>query len=143
LLLAFAMPPLAGCAVVESRMMSLSYFSATSAAYAGRFRLAHGRWPGDARELGEFVCTSDHVELSGFERGSCDDVLGLPYRLELTRDGDDLRIRYFESDAAVCSLRLLAPPAHTDSRVFSMIVIKSTLFACHGGLFVQRKLAKS
>lgn len=131
-----------GCQIVESRSRSLFYFSATSAGYAGRFRIAHGRWPADSAELERFMCAAGQAEAFGLVRPDCAEAASLPYRLELVPLGADLRIRYLEdSGDAVCTLRLLAPPAD-GAAISPMIVIKSSLLACRGGAFEQARVIR-
>jgi hypothetical protein len=124
---------LAGCQFLERRLESAAYFSATSAGYAGRYRIAFGRWPNVA-ELEEFTCMPGRADKFGLAQISCDEVVTLPYRTELTPQGKDLRLRYFaRSDGALlCSLRLRATELGADTNTFPRIVIQSTIFSCTG-----------
>jgi hypothetical protein len=122
---------LAGCQLLEGRSLSLFHFASSSAGYAGRFRLAEGRWPG-VSELEEFMCVRGRADRHALPLLSCDEVVSSPYRMEMLPLGNDLQIRYFEGDQPVCRLRLIAPRPEPDPEVFPMIIIKSTLFSCPG-----------
>jgi hypothetical protein len=124
---------LCGCQYVTTRLESAAYFSITSAGYAGRFRLAYGRWPASVNELEEFMCMRGRADQFGLARLSCDELVTLPYRTVLEPRGRDLRIRYFDSaNALMCSLTLRAPRLGADAKVFPAILIESTMFSCPG-----------
>jgi hypothetical protein len=130
---------LCGCQYVTSRLESAAYFSITSAGYAGRFRLAYGRWPANVNELEEFMCMRGRAEQFGLERLSCNELVTLPYRTVLEPQGQDLRIRYFDSaNALMCSLKLRAPRVGVDAAIFPAILIESTMFSCSGSPWKQR-----
>ena len=70
----------------------------------------------------------------GIELMECDEVVRLPYRIEMQPEGRHLRMRFYDSaHSETCSLRLLAPSGGTGMNNFPMIVIKTTVFACPGG----------
>lgn len=126
----------AGCQALEARALSMLHFTATSAGYAGRFRIAHDRWPANVNELDEFMCMAGRAEQFGLARLTCEEVVAFPYRIELQPIGDDLRIRCFESpDTPVCSLKLFAPPTDAHRKIFPALMIRSTLFECRAGAF--------
>lgn len=124
--------PLGGCQFLRDRLGSAAYFTATSAGYAGRYRLANGQWPPNVGVLEEFMCMPGRADRHGLLQLSCDEVVSLPYRMELTPQGEDLRVRYFDkSDGALlCTLRLHAPRAGVDTDTFPKFIIRSTIFSC-------------
>lgn len=130
----------AGCQAVEERAKSLLYFSVSSAGYAGRFRLAEGRWPA-VGELEEFMCMRGRAERFGMPMLTCEQVVNSPYRIGMKPAGEDLEIRYFEPGGTeVCRLRLVAPRAGAHSDMFPKIIIRSTVFACAGGAWERERV---
>jgi hypothetical protein len=126
-----AMWSASGCQVAQERMRAAGYFAATQAGYAGRFRLAYGRWPADANQLEEFMCMRDRAERFKLARVSCDRVVNLSYNTELIPEGKHLRMRFRDStNALLCSLRVRAPSSDEGSGVFPRIVITTSLAAC-------------
>jgi hypothetical protein len=124
---------LGGCQVVTARLESAAYFSITSAGYAGRFRLAYGRWPANTDELEEFTCMRGRADKFGMQTITCDEIVRTPYRTVLEPDGRDLRIRYYDrANALACTLELRAPPPGAEHSIFPSILIESNLFACSG-----------
>ncbi len=115
-------------------MESAAYFSVTSAGYAGRFRIAFGRWPASVDELDEFMCMTGQADRYELTRRTCDDVVSWPYRTVLTPEGKHLRIRYFDrsSSELVCNLQVQAPPAGARADTFPKIIINTTVFTCAG-----------
>lgn len=125
---------LAGCQYLERRLESAAYFSVTSAGFAGRFRIAFGRWPASVNELEEFICVPGHADRFAIHQMSCDDVVAWPYRTELIPDGNHLRMNYYDRSTGklLCKLRLQAPPDGADLDIFPMVVIRSTVISCSG-----------
>jgi hypothetical protein len=131
MLMGAALLPVSGCQVVERHTLSVLYFSQVSAGYAGRFRLATGRWPATTTELEEFSCMPGRAERYGLHRMSCDDVVRLPLRTEMYDEGGDLRLRYTDpAGARLCSLRLRAPASGSESALIPMLVIRTSVFSC-------------
>ena len=132
---------LAGCQLLERRLESAAYFSVTSAGYAGRYRIAFGRWPANVNELEEFTCMPGRADKFGLALMSCDDVVTVPYRTELSPQGKDLRLRYFDKSNGelLCSLKLRATELGADANTFPRIVIESTVFTCAKSPFGGRR----
>lgn len=122
---------LGGCeSLAVPVIQTAAFHAATSAGYAGRFRLAYSRWP-SAGELEEFMCMPGQAGKFGLDPISCDDVAALPYRLELTPRGDDLQMKFFDSSNQLhCSLVVRAPPTGADTATFPMIRIRTSVFSC-------------
>jgi hypothetical protein len=124
---------LTGCEALLPRADAARVFATQSAAYAGRFRLAYGRWPASVNELEAFMCMSGHADRFGLEQPTCDEIVNQPYRTVLMPTGADLRMRYVDSSGeSVCTLRIHAPAADADTTVFPMITIRTTVFSCPG-----------
>ena len=122
-----------GCESLLPRVDSARLFASQSAAYAGRFRLAYGRWPATVNELEEFTCMPGRADKFGLEQPSCDELIRQPYRMELAPQGADLRMRFIDAvGEPVCTLRVLAPHADVHAEVFPMIEIRTNLFSCTG-----------
>lgn len=117
--------------MAQERLLAAGYFAGMHAGYAGRFRLAYGRWPTGEIELEEFMCMRDRAERFKLTRVSCDDVVSVPYRTELIPEGKHLRMRFRDStNAVLCSLRVCAPVQDVGTGVFPRIVITTTLAGC-------------
>jgi hypothetical protein len=122
---------LGGCSLL--RLNEGREFATYSAAYAGRFHIAYGRWPANVNELEEFICMPGRADHFGLAQISCDDLVRKPYRMQLAPRGVDLRMEF--QDAAkksVCALTVFAPMARKDVEVFPMIVIRTSVFSCPG-----------
>ena len=116
---------------MQERLLAAGYFAGLHAGYAGRFRLAYGRWPAGESELEEFMCMRDRAERFKLTRVSCDEVVRLPYHTELIPEGKHLRMRFLDStNAVLCSLRVWAPEREDRADVFPRIVITTTLAGC-------------
>jgi hypothetical protein len=107
-------------------------FAATSAGYAGRFRLAYGHWP-SMSELEEFMCMRGRADRFGLDLKSCDDFVKPAYRTQLTPLANDLNMKFFDSSQQeMCSLTVLAPPKDETTSLSPTIAIKTTLLSCPG-----------
>jgi hypothetical protein len=131
MLMCALLPSLGGCELL--RLNEGRGFAVTSAGYAGRFRIAHGRWP-DVNELEEFSCMRGRADRFGLALLFCEEVVNAPYETRLTVLGPNLRMTFLNAEhQPVCELTVLAPPARADRDVFPMIVIRTSVFACRGG----------
>jgi hypothetical protein len=122
---------LPGC---ESLRPNEGRFVATAwAAYAGRFRIAYGRWP-TISELEEFSCMHGRADSFGLQLSSCDDIVNAPFRPRLIPRGANLEMRFVDAaQKPVCRVTVYEPSANADKAMFPMIVIKTHVFACPGG----------
>jgi hypothetical protein len=124
------LPFIGGCEVL--RLNEGREFAVYSAGYAGRYRIAHGRWP-DVRELEEFTCMHGRADDFGLALRSCEEVVLAPYHTRLTPNGGHLRMEFIDAaQKTVCTLEVLSPPARADKAVFPMVVIKTSVFSCPG-----------
>jgi hypothetical protein len=122
---------LGGCQLAKQRMEAAGYFAATQAGYAGRFRLAYGRWPANVNELEEFMCMRGRAEKFKLARFSCDQIVTLTYSTELIPEGKHLGMRFRDSNHSImCSLRVWAPSPEAGAQFFPQIRISTTMTAC-------------
>jgi hypothetical protein len=121
-----------GCQLL--RMNEGRALAAQMAGYAGRFRIAYGRWPTDVNELEEFVCMRGRADSFDLDRIDCDELVRMPYSTQITSRSAHLQMQFFDSaKKPICRLLVLAPPADADAAVFPMIVVKTSVFSCRGG----------
>jgi hypothetical protein len=124
------LPMLGGCELL--RLNEGRGFAVTSAGYAGRFRIAHGRWP-DVNELEEFSCMRGRADTFGLALLFCEEVVNAPFRTQLAPSGPNLRMTFLNAERKpVCKLTVLAPAPRADKDVFPMIVIKTRVLSCRG-----------
>ena len=125
------LPVIGGCSVL--RLNEGREFAVYSAGYAGRFRLAYGRWPASVNELEEFVCMRGRADRFDLAQISCEELVRKPYRTQIIPRGPYLEMRFFDlAKKRVCSLKVLTPPVRSEADVFPMIVIKTSVLSCRG-----------
>ena len=121
-----------GCELL--RLNEGRVFATQVAGYAGRFRIAYGRWPADVNELEEFICMRGRADSFDLDRIDCEELVRVPYSMQIAASHAHLQMQFFNSaKEPICRLRVLAPPADADAAVFPMIVVKTSVFSCPGG----------
>ena len=64
---------------------------------------------------------------------SCEEVVNPPYALQMSPQGKDLELQFFDSERQnVCRLTVRAPDKSERSGYYPTIVIETTVFACRG-----------
>ena len=125
-----SLPWLGGCELMRPNAGRL--FAIESAGYAGRFRLAHDRWP-SLSELEEFMCMTGRADRYGLALLTCKEVVFAPLHTRLAPAGRDLRMEFIDDEKrSVCRLRVRAPDAADRRSAFPKIVIDTSVYACPG-----------
>ena len=119
-----------GCELLRPNFAQV--YAVESAGYAGRFRLAHGRWP-SMGELEEFMCMHGRADKYGLGLRTCEEVVNPPYTTLMSPLGRDLQMQFFNSGRQnVCRLTVRAPEENRRDGYYPTIVIETTVFSCRG-----------
>jgi len=129
-IIAALVPTLSGCELLRPNVARV--YAVETAGYVGRFRLAHDRWP-SISELEEFMCMHGRADNYGLGLRTCEDVVNPLYTLQMSSQGQDLQLQFYNSERQnVCRLTVLAPAKSELSGYYPTIVIETTVFACRG-----------